>query len=66
MWCFFLFWLGCTENSLNKWLIPDGDGAAHEGVCAAVCEHVVCRDDAGVFEPSVLGTVATARKEEIQ
>ena len=44
-----------AENSLSKWLIPDGDGAAHEGVCAAACERVVRRDDAGVFEPSVLG-----------
>ena len=46
-----------AENSLSKWLIPDGDGAAHEGVCVAVlvCERVIRRDDAGVFGLSVLG-----------
>ena len=44
-----------AEKSLSRWLIPDGDGAAQDGVCVADCERVIRRDDAGVFEPSVHG-----------
>ena len=44
-----------AEKSLSRWLIPDGDGAAQDGVCVAVCERVIRQDDAGVFESSVLG-----------
>ncbi len=44
-----------AEKILSKWLIPDGDGAVHDGVCVAVCERVIRRDDARVLEPSVHG-----------
>ena len=44
-----------AEKSLSRWLIPDGDGAAQDGFCVALCERVIRRDDAGVFEPNVLG-----------
>ncbi len=50
-----------AENSLSRWLIPDGKDASHEGMCVADCEYAVCQDNVGVFDPSVLELLDTIK-----